>query len=295
MSNTREMITSRVPGEFVSPFFKDMSRPKSTQIGRIYPPPPPSSSCIGQAASSHPFILSHSRDITTDLLDECLTFVFHFLDAADRQICSLAAPALFSCFEAISNLTLCSSRHSASINNDALELIASRCPNLLSLKLRACCDLMDARMAALSRHCPFLCKLSVYSCCFGAKGIHIVLEGCLLLEELSVKRLHDLHDLTAISGLAVVLFALIANSPYLKTLKLIYCSKDWDTLLEAMDGQVSDRGLIPLSARVDLKFLHLVKMPECITLALSLWLKAAPASTNSMSTDGRRTTSVTRA
>ncbi|XP_042387564.1 F-box protein At1g47056-like [Zingiber officinale] len=170
------------------------------QTDRIYPPPP-SSSCTGQVVSSHSFILSHSRDVTTTLPDECLALVFHFLDATDRRICSLvcrrwlladgcfctrlslqaptsllqAAPALFSCFEAISNLILCSSRHSASIDDDTLELIASRCTNLLSLKLQACYDLTDAGMAAVSRHCLGLRKLLVVSCCFGAKGINVVL------------------------------------------------------------------------------------------------------------------------
>ncbi|XP_074573243.1 F-box protein At1g47056-like [Curcuma longa] len=287
---------------------------------------------MGQAASSRPFTLSQSRDVTADLPDECLALVFHFLPAADRRTCSLvcrrwllvdgrfrtrlslrasasllqAAPDLFSRFEAVSNLALRCSRRSASIGDDALALIASRCSNLLSLKLRACRDLTDAGMAAVAHHCPGLRKLSVGSCCFGAKGIDVVLQGCLLLEELSIKRLRGLHDLAAISAPAsgatslrsVCLedlyngqcFApLIASSPYLKTLKLVCCSGDWDPLLEAMAGkvpglaelhlerlQVSDRGLIPLSARVDLEVLRLVKTPECTDVGLVAVAESCP-------------------
>lgn len=290
---------------------------------------------MGQAASSRPLTvtLAHSGDGTADLPDECLALVFHFLPAEDRRTCSLvcrrwlfvdgrfrtslsiraraslfqAAPALFSRFEAVSNLALRCSRGSASIGDDALALIASRCPNLLSLKLRACRDLTDAGMAAVARHCPGLRKLSVGSCCFGARGIDVVLQGCLLLEELSVKRLRGLHDLAAISVPAAganslrsvclkdlyngQCFApLIASSPYLKTLKLICCSGDWDPLLEAMAGkvpglaelhlerlQVSDRGLITLSASVDLEFLRLVKTPECTDVGLVAVAESCPS------------------
>ncbi|KAG6515353.1 F-box protein At1g47056-like [Zingiber officinale] len=288
--------------------------------------------CMGQSASSRLLTLSQSRDFTNDLPDECLALVFGSLTAADRRTCSLvcrrwllieascrarlslharpsllqAVPPLFARFDAVSKLSLRCSRRTASVGDEALALIASRCPRLVSLKLRSCRDITDAGMDAVARHCPDLRKLSVGCCCFGANGIDVVLRGCLLLEELSVKHLRSLHDSTAISGPiagvtslrtvclkdlynAQCFAPLIASSPKLKTLKLIRCSGDWDPLLEAMAGkvpgfaelhlerlQVSDRGLIALSARVDLEFLRLVKTPECTDAGVAAVAECSP-------------------
>ncbi|WOL18343.1 hypothetical protein Cni_G27137 [Canna indica] len=217
-----------------------------------------------------------------------------------------AAPAIFNRFDAVSQLALRCGRRSDSIDDEALALVAARSPNLASLKLRGCRSVTDAGMTAVARHCPGLRKLSVGSCSFGAKGVDAVLRGCPLLEELSIKRLRGLHDPSATAGLvdgaaslrAVCLkdlyngqcFApLIAGSPNLKTLKLIRCSGDWDPLLEDMAArvpgmveihlerlQVSDRGLIALSARVDLDFLRLVKTPECTDAGLAAIAEHCP-------------------
>ncbi|KAG6481822.1 F-box protein SKIP2-like [Zingiber officinale] len=292
---------------------------------------------MGQSASalssSRPVTFSDARDFTSDLPDECLALVFQSLRPADRRSCSLvsrrwlavegcsrnrlsldaraslleAAPSLFARFDAVSKLALRCGRRSNSIGDEALALVAARCPNLVSLKLRSCRALTDVGMAAVARSCPGLRKLSVGSCCFGAKGIDVVLRGCPLLEDLSIKRLRGLHDLAATTGLVDAAPALrsvclkdlyngqcfaplIAGSPNLRTLKLIRCSGDWDPLLEAMAGkvsgivelhlerlQVSDSGLTALSARVELEFLHLVKTPECTDAGLAAVAEHCPS------------------
>ncbi|KAG1363939.1 F-box protein [Cocos nucifera] len=273
------------------------------------------------SASSGP-----SRDHTLDLPDECLALIFQSLGSGDRKRCSLvcrrwlvvegqgrhrlsldaraalleAVPSLFSRFDAVSKLALRCDRRSDSIGDEALAIISLRCPNLTRLKLRACRALTERGMAALAKNCPNLRKLSCGSCTFGAKGVEAVLQGCSLLEELSIKRLRGLSDASAepvgpgaaSSPLRSVClkelyngqcFApLIAGSPNLKTLKLFRCSGDWDSLLEAIaEGvpgiveihleklQVSDRGLAALSSCADLEVLHLVKTPECTDAGLA--------------------------
>ncbi|URD76453.1 F-box domain [Musa troglodytarum] len=265
------------------------------------------------------------RDHTLDLPDECLALVFQSLGAGDRKRCSLvcrrwlvvegqsrhrlsldaraalleAAPAIFSRFDAVSKLALKCDRRADSIGNEAIALVAARCPNLTRLKLRACRTVTDAGMAAVADHCPGLRKLSVGSCTFGSKGIEAVVRGCALLEELSIKRLRGLPDATVIGNVVVKAASLrsvclkelyngqcfsrlIAGSSNLKTLKLIRCSGDWDRLLEDVANkvpgiieihleklQVSDRGLSALSSCADLEILHLVKTPECTDAGLA--------------------------
>ncbi|THU62304.1 hypothetical protein C4D60_Mb01t03720 [Musa balbisiana] len=278
----------------------------------------------GDAASGSGAVCP-SRDHTLDLPDECLALVFQSLGSGDRKRCSLvcrrwlvvegqsrhrlaldaraalleAAQAIFSRFDAVSKLALKCDRRADSIGDEAIALIAARCPNLTRLKLRACRTVTDAGMAAVADHCPNLRKLSVGSCTFGSKGIEAVVRGCALLEELSIKRLRGLPDATVIGDVVVKAASLrsvclkelyngqcfsrlIAGSSNLKTLKLIRCSGDWDRLLEDVANkvpgiieihleklQVSDRGLSALSSCANLEILHLVKTPECTDAGLS--------------------------
>ncbi|THU47822.1 hypothetical protein C4D60_Mb09t19690 [Musa balbisiana] len=287
---------------------------------------------MGQSASSRltdslPAVvggISAATDYTADLPDDCLALVFQSLGPGDRKRCSLVcrrwlavegrsrlrlaldaraalldvAPAIFARFDAVSRLTLRCSSRTDSIGDEGLALVAARCPNLSSLKLRACGALTDAGMAAVARYCSGLRKLSVGSCAFGAKGVDAVLRGCLLLEELSIKRLRGLHDPSATAELvagaaslrsvclkglynAQCFAPLIAGCPNLKTLKLIRCSGDWDPLLKNMAArvpgvveihlerlQVTDSGLAALSVCVNLEVLRLVKTPECTNAGL---------------------------
>ncbi|RWW33404.1 hypothetical protein GW17_00001892 [Ensete ventricosum] len=270
-------------------------------------------------------VVCPSRDHTLDLPDECLALVFQSLGSGDRKRCSLvcrrwlvvegqsrhrlaldaraalleAAQVIFSRFDAVSKLALKCDRRADSIGDEAIALIASRCPNLTRLKLRACRTVTDAGMAAVADRCPGLRKLSVGSCTFGSKGIEAVVRGCALLEELSIKRLRGLPDATVIGDVVVKAASLrsvclkelyngqcfsrlIAGSSNLRTLKLIRCSGDWDRLLEDVANkipgiieihleklQVSDRGLSALSSCADLEILHLVKTPECTDAGLA--------------------------
>ncbi|KAG6468054.1 F-box protein SKIP2-like [Zingiber officinale] len=269
-----------------------------------------------------------SRDCTVDLPDECLALVFQSLGSADRKQCSLvcqrwltidgqnrhrisldaraglqdAVPGIFARFDAVTKLALKSERRAESIGDEALALIAARCPNLTRLKLRSCRAITDAGMAAVAEQCSVLRKLSVGSCTFGFKGIEAVVRGCSVLEELSIKRLRGLPFAigASTSGDEIIgsaslrslclkelihglCFApLIFGSSNLKTLKLNRCSGDWDWILEDIADkvlgitevhleklQVSDRGLASLSSCVNLEILHLVKTPECTDISLT--------------------------
>jgi Leucine Rich repeat len=256
-----------------------------------------------------------------------LCVVFQFLNAGDRKRCSLvcrrwfflegqsrqrlalnaekslsdAIPLLFDRFTSITKLALKCERKSDSIGDEAIALIALRCPGLIRLKLRACRAVTDAGIEALADSCPNLSKLSVGSCSFGSKGIEAVLRACINLEELSIKRLKGLSDSNASPPISAKLVArslraiclkelhngqcfstLISNSPNLKVLKLFRCSGDWDPLLEDISVkvpviteihleklQVSDRGLMALAACPNLEVLHLVKTPECTDTGIS--------------------------
>ncbi|KAG6516377.1 hypothetical protein ZIOFF_026836 [Zingiber officinale] len=273
-----------------------------------------------------------SRDHTADLPDDCLAFVFHFLNSADRKKCSLvcrrwlavegqsrhrisldaraallvAAPSIFARFDAVTKIALKCDRHSESIGDEALVLIAARCRSLTRLKLRACRAVTDGGMASVAEHCPGLRKLSVGSCTFGYTGVDAVVQRCPMLEELSIKRLRGLPDAScmveSIIGAASLqsiclkelyngqcFASLIAGSSNLKILKLIRCSGDWDRLLENIADkvpgiveihleklQVSDRGLVALSSCADLEILHLVKTPECTDAGLAAVAEFCP-------------------
>ncbi|THU69920.1 hypothetical protein C4D60_Mb08t19500 [Musa balbisiana] len=261
------------------------------------------------------------RDHTLDLPDDCLAIVFSSLGPRDRNRnrCALvcrrwlavearsrcrlvldaraplleAAPALLARFDAVSSLSLRCDRFSDSIGDDALDLIARRCPALAHLKLRACHRVTDLGMSALASHCPALRRFACSSCSFGPAGIDAVLRGCPLLEDLSFKRLRGLADAVpqavcfpASSALRSVCLkdlynaqcftSVIAGSPSLRTLKIIRCSGEWDPVLQKIAGrvpklaevhleklQVADRGLVALTSCLALEALHLVKTPEC--------------------------------
>ncbi|RRT45790.1 hypothetical protein B296_00036166 [Ensete ventricosum] len=309
----------------------------SSSSSRRAKPPHSTSSSSGASANRQPAAMaegdaaspiagaSPARDNTSDLPDECLAIVFQFLGAGDRKRCSLvcrrwlavegqsrhrlaldaraalleAAPTIFARFDAVSKLALKCDRRADSIGDEAIALIAVRCPNLTRLKLRACRAVTDAGMASVAKHCPGLRKLSVGSCRFGFSGIEAVVRGCALLEQLSIKRLRGLPDTFATGGAVVgaaslrsmclkelyngQCFApLIAGSPNIKTLRLIRCTGDWDRLLEDIADkvpgiievhleklQVSDRGLAVLSSCNNLEILHLVKTPECTDAGLA--------------------------
>ncbi|CAL9760541.1 unnamed protein product [Musa acuminata subsp. burmannicoides] len=309
----------------------------SSSSSRRAKPPHSFASSSGASANTQPVAMtegdatspiggaSPARDHTSDLPDECLALVFQFLGAGDRKRCSLvcrrwlavegqsrhrlaldaraalleAAPAIFVRFDAVSKLALKCDRRADSIGDEAIALIAVRCPNLTRLKLRACRAVTDAGMASVAKHCPGLRKLSVGSCTFGSSGIEAIVRGCALLEELSIKRLRGLPDTFATEGAVVgaaslrsmclkelyngqCLAPLIAGSPNIKTLRLIRCTGDWDRLLKDIADkvtgiievhleklQVSDRGLAVLSSCNNLEILHLVKTPECTDAGLA--------------------------
>ncbi|KAJ8541130.1 hypothetical protein K7X08_001946 [Anisodus acutangulus] len=159
-------------------------------------------------------------DYSSNLPDECLACIFHFLSSGDRKSCSLVCrrwlrvegqsrhrlslnaqsdlvavvPLIFSRFDSVTKLALKCDRRSTSIGDAALVLISLRCRNLTRLKLRSCRELTDAGMEAFAKNCKGLKKLSCGSCAFGAKGMNAVLDNCSLMEELSVKRLRGITD-----------------------------------------------------------------------------------------------------
>lgn len=266
-------------------------------------------------------------DYISDLPDECLATVFQSLSSADRNRCSLVCrrwlqiegqsrnrlslnahedlvtfiPSLFSRFDSVTKLALKCDRRSSSIKDDALVQISKRCPNLTRLKLRACRELTDAGIEAFAMNCKSLKKLSCGSCTFGSKGMNAVLDNCVFLEELSVKRLRGITDASAADpigpGAAAASLrticlkelyngqcfgSLILGAKNLRTLKLFRCSGDWDKLFQLMASQqvtsivevhlerlqISDVGMQSISNYSNLEILHLVKTPECTDFGL---------------------------
>ncbi|XP_073018757.1 F-box protein SKIP2-like [Primulina eburnea] len=204
-------------------------------------------------------------------------------------------PVMFTRFDSVTKLALRCDRKSVSINDDALTLISLRCRKLTRLKLRGCREISDQGMLALAQNCKYLRKFSCGSCMFGAKGMNALLDNSYSLEELSVKRLRGINDgftaemigpgVAALSLKSITLKELyngqcfgplIIGSKSLKTLKILRCLGDWDTLLETITKrknclteihlerlQVSDLGLMAISKCPDLEILHLVKAPDC--------------------------------
>ena len=266
-----------------------------------------------------------SRDYTADIPDDCLAWIFQFLSSLDRKRCSLVCqrwfrvdgqsrhrlslnaqeelleivPSLFVRFDSVTKLALRCDRRSTSINDDALILISLRCSNLTRLKLRGCREITEVGMAGLAKNCKALKKLSCGSCMFGAKGVNAVLDHCMVLEELSVKRLRGFHEGAEVVGPCAAASSLksiclkelvngqsfaplIVGSKKLRNLKLIRCLGDWDKILETIGNlnnglidihlekiQVSDVGLLGVSNCSSLDSLHIVKTPECSNAGLS--------------------------
>lgn len=196
----------------------------------------------------------------------------------------------------MTKLALRCDRKCASINDDALVLISLRCRNLTRLKLRGCRDITELGMAGVGENCKALKKLSCASCMFGAKGIAAVLDRCVTLEDLTLKRLRGVHHITDVEvGAAASLksiclkelvngqsFApLVIDSKKLRTLKIIGCTGDWDETLVRVgcfnNGlvevhleklQVTDVGLVAVSKCFGLDTLHVVKTAECSDVGL---------------------------
>ncbi|PWA63666.1 SKP1/ASK1-interacting protein 2 [Artemisia annua] len=209
-------------------------------------------------------------------------------------------PMIFSRFDSVTKLSLRCDRRSVSIDDNGLVQISLRCVNLTRLKLRGCREVTDVGMAALGKNCSKLKKFSCGSCLFGAKGMNAFLDNCFSLEELSVKRLRGVSDGAAsdpigpgaaASSLKSVYLKelyngqffgpLISGAKNLKTLKLLRCLGDWDSLLEMIavsDSllsevhlerlQVSDVGLSALSNCLNLEILHIVKTPDCTNVGV---------------------------
>lgn len=211
-----------------------------------------------------------------------------------------AVPALFARFDAVTKLALKCDRKSLSIGDDALVLISLKCRNLTRLKLRGCRELTDTGIAVFASNCRGLRKLSCGSCAFGAKGMNAVLDHCAALEDVSVKRLRSpaegattepIGPGAAAASLKTICLKelyngqcfgpLIIGSKNLRTLKLVKCYGDWDTVLQVMVKkvtkiveihleriQVSDFGIASISNCSDLEILHLLKTPQCTNLGL---------------------------
>lgn len=189
-----------------------------------------------------------------------------------------------------------------SVDDEALGLISSRCVKLTRLKLRGCRDVSHVGMEALGKNCRFLRKFSCKSCMFGAKGMNALLNNCSSLEELSVKRLRGFGDGEAIgpglacSNLRFVCLKelyngqcfgpLLIGSTKLKTLRVMSCLGEWDSVLTSVcDGnlalteirleklQVSDYGLQAISKCSNLDTLHLMKVVECTDYGLAMIAK----------------------
>ncbi|KAF8015598.1 hypothetical protein BT93_H1192 [Corymbia citriodora subsp. variegata] len=263
-------------------------------------------------------------DYSGDLPDECLAHVFHFLGTGDRKRCSTVCrrwhrvdgesrhrlslnaqadllpslPSIFSRFDAVTKLALRCDRKSVSLGDDALVLISRKCRSLARFKLRGCREVTDLGVATFAENCPQLRKLSCGSCSFGARAINAVLDHCVNLEELSIKRLRGMHDGTELIGpggaakslRSICLKELINGQCFgpllvgarkLSTLKLIRCLGDWDKVLKTIGSsnpgllevhleriQVSDCGLSGISNCKGIETLHVVKVPECSNLGL---------------------------
>ncbi|EFH50739.1 predicted protein [Arabidopsis lyrata subsp. lyrata] len=269
-------------------------------------------------------------DCTSNLPDECLSLIFQSLTCADRKRCSLVCrrwltiegqcrhrlslkaqsdlisviPSLFSRFDSVTKLVLRSDRRSLGICDNAFVMISARCRNLTRLKLRGCREISDKGMVAFSGNCRSLKKVSFGSCGFGVKGVNALLNNCLGLEELSVKRLRGINNVAgagveligpgaAVGSLKMIClkelhngqcFApLLSGAKGLRTLKIFRCSGDWDRVFQAVGNQVnaiveihleriqmSDLGLTALSKCSGVEVLHLVKTPDCTNAGLAL-------------------------
>lgn len=272
-----------------------------------------------------PFRQDTEGDYTTWLPDECLAFVFQKLATMDRNQCSLVCkrwhaveaqgrqrlsllahadiisylPSIFTRFNYITKLAVRGDRKTTSISDKALFLIGHHCTHLSKLKIKACKQITDEGIDIFARVCgSTLRKLSCGSCIFGARGINSIVRHCILLEDLTVKRLRGLADspgeligpgcgtirrLCLKDLLNAQLFGpLIAGSKNLHTLMICRNPGNWDKLLEIITEhvqglvelhmerlQISDRGLQAVSRCAQLEVLYVVKTPECTNYGLS--------------------------
>jgi hypothetical protein len=264
------------------------------------------------------------HDWTAYAPDECVASVFRKLGAVDRNNCALvckrwlrvegqgrqrltlqatadlgaALPGLLERFQHITKLVLKCDRKVTSIDDDALCLVGKQCQQLQKLKLKACKGITNSGIEQFARLSSSLRKFSCGSCQIGPQALNSVLEHCMHLEDLTVKRLRGfvciplepvLPGSCNILRLCVkelpnaqLLGPLIAGSKSLHTLILSRVPGNWDVLLEFITEHmtslvefhmekvgVSDRGLKAVARWTNLQVLHLVKPTECTNNGLS--------------------------
>ncbi|CAI5980566.1 unnamed protein product [Closterium sp. NIES-65] len=152
-----------------------------------------------QRLHSRPHLATTAEDLTANLPDDCLVHVFRklgTLDAETRPSMSLratldAAPdlaSLFRRFTGVQKLVLKCERNVLSIDDASLDTIARQCVYLRKLKLKNCRQITDDGMERFAQACPELRKFSCGSCGFGLRGLNALLNGCMHLEDLTVKR-----------------------------------------------------------------------------------------------------------
>lgn len=159
----------------------------------------------------------------SNLPDDCLARVFHFLPSSDRNRCSAVCrrwlsvdaqsrlrlslrahsqlapvlPSILSRFSSLAALHLHCDRHSPDpgLGDGDLLLLARLCPNLAALHLRACRALTDDGLASFAAAAagPRLRDLSLASCGFGPAGLKAVLGRCPALEHLSLNSLRGFN------------------------------------------------------------------------------------------------------
>ncbi|CAI5931250.1 unnamed protein product [Closterium sp. NIES-64] len=167
-----------------------------------------------QRLHSRPQLATTAEDLTANLPDDCLVHVFRKLGTSDLARCSLvcrrwfmldaetrpsmslratldAAPdlaSLFRRFTGVQKLVLKCERNVLSIDDASLDTIARQCVYLRKLKLKNCRQITDDGMERFAQACPELRKFSCGSCGFGLRGLNALLNGCIHLEDLTVKR-----------------------------------------------------------------------------------------------------------
>ncbi|KAL3697584.1 hypothetical protein R1sor_011660 [Riccia sorocarpa] len=264
------------------------------------------------------------KDFSLQVPDECLSCIFQKLSSVDRKTCSLvckrwhsvegqgrqrlslfaqenllpALPKLLTRFEHVTKLALKCEKKLTSIDDEALFIIGRDCKQLRKLKLKGCKQLTDDGMEIFARVCGPLKKISCGSCGFGARGLNSILQHCVNLEDLTVKRLKGLYEgpseligpgcgkirrLCLKELFNAQLFGpLLAGSRHLHTLMLSKNSGNWDKLLDIITEhlpelvelhmeklQLSDRGLQAVARCKNLEVLYVVKAPECTNVGLS--------------------------
>ncbi|KAL3697574.1 hypothetical protein R1sor_011650 [Riccia sorocarpa] len=264
------------------------------------------------------------KDFTFQIPDECLSCIFEKLGSVDRKSCSLvckrwhwvegqgrqrlslfaqenlltALSKLLSRFEHVTKLALKCDKKLTSVDDKALFIIGRDCRQLKKLKLKGCKQLTDDGMELFARVCGPLKKISCGSCGFGARGLNSVLQHCVNLEDLTVKRLKGLYEgpselirpgcgkirrLCLKELFNAQLFGpLLAGSKHLHTLMLSKNSGNWDKLLDIITEhlpelvelqmeklQLSDRGLQAVARCKNLEVLYVLKAPECTNVGLT--------------------------